>query len=921
MLNTWKNTVACPSSAGNNITIVTARKPRRLSKAFSIDGNGALTKSNGGRLAEGHIKTTHIKSLRELSTVLVGLDASQALMFGVPINEAAHRVVTKDAYAALGEPDDATPRTNKAFRWPAGPGVLMLDYDAPSNGDPLNQQELVNAIRAAAPGLADAAMLWRPSASSCIYKGEEELIGIRGQRLYMLVQDASDIERAGKALFDRLWLAGYGHIQITRSGSLLERTLIDSAVWQPSRLDFAGGADCSHGLEQRRGAPVFIPGLVEIIDTATALPPLTPAETSELSKLVKAARSADDVREEAQIARELWVAERAAELATRIEASENSKPDEIAEVTARRALDHAELGGAFLLQVLIGNTVVAMSVADLLADRERFHGCRTLDPLEPEYDGGRAVGRLYLMQARPTLYSFARGGRSYKLLRAPTRMEIPKGKDAEVADATVELMRADPTIFDFGGQLAKVLEGRVVPLCEHLLANHLPTLIQYWAYEKRGDAIVQVDRNPPTAVLKQIMAKGADRKLKSLEAVITGPTVRLDGTVVSRPGYDTGLRLLLDPVEEVIPAIPEQPTLDDASRALDRLLRPFKDFPFVDELAHGALLSGLLTAVVRGIVPTAPAHAFDAPVQGSGKTLLAMCVGALMTGRQPDVWPHTAGRDDEETRKRLFAALRAGSGALVWDNVIGTFDSASLAMFLTSPTFSDRILGKSETVRIPNRGMLLLTGNNLSLAGDLPRRVIICRIDPNSATPFDRSFDLDPLRYVLANRMSLLAAACTLIRARFVHCHQLAPGKLASFEDWDHMVRQTVCFANTLLRPGAFGDPMDLVKEAQAADPEAELLAALLEALDEAFAFREFTAKDVQTATRSTFDLHDAPPLEQALREIAGDRVLHSVRSIGRVLKNREGRIANGQRLIARKDKHSGVLFYRIERAFALAEG
>lgn len=253
MTGTSNNTAACPRSAGNNVTIVTARKPTRLSKAFSIDGSGALTKTNGGVLAEGDIKMEQVNRLLDLSVILAGLDASQALIFGVPVNEAARRIVTKQAFAALGEPDDATPRTNETFHWPTGPGVLMLDYDAPSFGDPLDQQQLVKAVRAAAPGLAEAAMLWRPSASSCIYKGEEELIGIRGQRLYMLVQDASDIERAGKALFDRLWLAGYGHIQITGSGSLLERTLIDSAVWQPCRLDFAGGADCSNGLEQQIG--------------------------------------------------------------------------------------------------------------------------------------------------------------------------------------------------------------------------------------------------------------------------------------------------------------------------------------------------------------------------------------------------------------------------------------------------------------------------------------------------------------------------------------------------------------------------------------------------------------------------------------------------------------------------------------------
>lgn len=493
--------------------------------------------------------------------------------------------------------------------------------------------------------------------------------------------------------------------------------------------------------------------------------------------------------------------------------------------------------------------------------------------------------------------------------RALRRIELAKGKTAEAANVTIELMRDDPVLFDFGGKLARVSGGRVVPMCENLLANYLPSQIQYFAYETRGSTPVEVDRDPPPAMLKQIMAKGSDRKLKPLNAVITGPTVRKDGTVLSRAGYDTGLQLFLDPVGQAVPEILDKPTLVDAARALERLMLPFNDFPFVDASARGALLSAMLTASTRGIVPTAPAHAFDAPVQASGKTLLASCIAALESGRQPNVWPHTAGRDDEEIRKRLLAAVRVGTGALIWDNVIGTFDSASLAMFLTSPIYSDRILGSSETGSFPNRVMLLLTGNNLSLAGDLPRRVIICRIDPNSATPFDRSFDLDPLEYVLANRMEMLAAACTLIRARFLHWKKLADGKLASFEDWDLMVRQTVCFADTMLRPGYFGDPMLLVKEAQAADPEAELLGSLFTALHDKFEDGEFSAKDVQSAVSGD---HYSTGLASVLRELVGDKGMTSSTSIGRVLKYRVGRIAKQMRLGSRHDKNAGSACYRI---------
>ena len=237
-----------------------------------------------------------------------------------------------------------------------------------------------------------------------------------------------------------------------------------------------------------------------------------------------------------------------------------------------------------------------------------------------------------------------------------------------------------------------------------------------------------------------------------------------------------------------------------------------------------------------------------------------------------------------------------------------------MAAFITADAMIDRVLGKSESIRIPNRALFLLTGNNLSLAGDLPRRVMICRIDPETDQPFARVFDLDPLAHTLENRMALLAAACTLIRARFTHAMELAPGKLASFEAWDYLVRQTVCWIDTQLDPGMFGDPMTLVRKAQAADPEADMLFALLDALRERFGNAEFSAKAVLTdAKASAYGFLPNTELADALRDIGGDRAVTSSKSLGRVLKNREGRIVHGLRLVGRRDMTTNNLIYRVE--------
>lgn len=889
------------------LTIVTAQKPSRLSKAFRINPATGFEKLPGGNLLEGLIETRRVHSLAELASVIKSLTPAQALTYGIT-EPGKVRVMTKDAYAAAGKPQDAVARTRDCFAWPCGAGVMMNDYDPQEGHDPLNRAALVDAIRQAAPGLTKAAMLWFPSASSCIWAGDEELRALRGQRLWLIASEAADIPRAGQVLFDRFWLAGYGHIMISKSGQMHLRTILDGCVWQPERLDFAGGAICHDGLEQRRGVPVIMPGDIEIIDTREALPDLTEEEREELMVLQAAARA--DSQIEADQIKAAWIDERALEI---LAPDLRNDPDafETARKVAERALKHGVLSGDFPVNVMRGNVVEQITVSELLDNRAKYHNCTTLDPLEPDYQGRKPVGRLYLMQARPTLYSFAHGGKSFKLLRAPVRLEIVRGRTAEAARETIELLRAEPSTYDFGGQLALVDNGCVHALCEYGLAHHLGGFCQFWKFDAHG---AEKDCDPPAPMIKQITAIGERRQLRPLDGVITAPTIRLDGSVLCLPGYDPQTRLVFDPMGEELPEIPNAPTIEQAKAALQTLLYPFEKFPFVDPLARSALLAGIITGAIRPVLPTAPAIGFDAPIQGSGKTLLAKCVGALVEGCVPDVWPHTKGRDDEEVRKRLFTALRGGAKAMIWDNVIGTFDSASMAAFITAPVMVDRVLGKSESVRIPNRAMLMMTGNNMSLAGDLPRRVLICRIDPESEQPFKREFALDPLAWVLDHRVEMVAAVCTLIRARFVHMADKAPGNLASFEDWDNLVRQTVVFADQVLMQGAFGDPMELIERAQAADPEAERLFALIEALADQFGTSEFTAKEVLSRITGGFGAIQTTELRDAIRDIGGDRSLGSSRSIGRMLTNREGRIVHGQRIVGREDTNLGARHYRIVR-------
>ena len=206
-----------------------------------------------------------------------------------------------------------------------------------------------------------------------------------------------------------------------------------------------------------------------------------------------------------------------------------------------------------------------------------------------------------------------------------------------------------------------------------------------------------------------------------------------------------------------------------------------------------------------------------------------------------------------------------------------------------------------------------MTGNNVALAGDMPRRVLICRIDPQTDRPFAREFDLDPLAYCLENRQEMIAAALTLIRFYLAsNTTRPGPGRMASFEKWDDWVRQTILYIKHQLMPDSFGDVMDQVQANQASDPEQEALGALLQAWYIVFDEKRVTVSEVlQTCQKNTCVYIRA--LENTLKELFNGRGELSAKSVGRILKYRKDRIVRGFRL-EQSGEINGSSLWRIRR-------
>jgi hypothetical protein len=324
--------------------------------------------------------------------------------------------------------------------------------------------------------------------------------------------------------------------------------------------------------------------------------------------------------------------------------------------------------------------LVDVSVAEVLAQPEKYDGKLTFDPIEPTYDGGRLVGKLFLSNGKPNLYSFAHGGCNYRLRVSIPEIQLIQGRTIVAAETLLDVLRDTSDLFDFGDDLVRVgTGGKTHLLDEHGLRYTIGGLTQFYR-EVLGPNRVphKILQDPPAAICRQISALKSLRRLKPLVGVVTAPTLRPDETLLESPGYDTTTRLYLYLVDAPL-HVPNEPTPDAAKSALDVLWTPFVDFPFVSPVAKAVHLAAVLTTAVRMSLDASPAFAYDAPAQGSGKTLLARCVGVLAQGSDPSVWPHTAHKDDEETRKRIFTALRSGARSLIWDNVVGAFDSPALA--------------------------------------------------------------------------------------------------------------------------------------------------------------------------------------------------------------------------------------------------
>lgn len=456
--------------------------------------------------------------------------------------------------------------------------------------------------------------------------------------------------------------------------------------------------------------------------------------------------------------------------------------------------------------------------------------------------------------------------------------------------AALELWNNPPTIFRFGGlpvrlELDEFDTPLVRPLTEDRLRHVLARAADWFVIRRSG----QQPALPPVHVVRDCLAHER-QPFPVLERIVEAPVFDRGGKIHSAPGYSTTSRLYLAaPPSLVLPAISENPTSDDVDRARDLLVGDLLgDFPFVGDAERAHALALVLTGFLRDLITgCTPLFLIEKPSPGTGASLLAEAVLWPMLGRPVPVTVEAS--TDEEWRKKILARLSTGPVAALIDNVRRRLDSASLSAAITADVFEDRVLGTSNTLRIPVRCLWIATANNPALSNEITRRCVRIRLDARVDQPWMRSgFRHPDLRaWMTAERPRLVWAALTLGQAWVAAGRPAGNATMGNFERWAAVLGGVLDVAGV---PGFLGNLSEFYSSA---DEETATWQAFISAWWNRFDNRSVGVADLWSLINA-----EGSPRADAIPLDLGDKGERSQRTrLGKLLHAHRDRVFNGRRI------------------------
>ena len=395
-----------------------------LCKRFTLKGD-TIAKTTLATLYAGKAQTAPAATAADLAAILDSLNHRQAIAAGVLRRGHATSITT-----ATKEGGGSVARSLSNFTFPKGQGWLLWDYDDKTM--PPEVQTRIDALGGPVaalfhiwPEARQAAHVIRPSSSDGITAPNHAELKSAGLHGFFLVQDVSQSRAILDTLEARAWAAGLAWVALSKSGALLHRSIIDTAVGSPERLIFEAPPILD--------APVIRLPRPAIISEGVALPcPAGPLE--QAADLREAAR--DAIKPKAAKVQGKYIDTRAS-----IEAEKTGKTFTVARRSIMRMMHGAILDDDHLLQTKSG---VWVSVGTLLDAGEKFDRLSMPDPVEGiEYGTDKATLLIKPRASNPTekphLVSHAHGQRTvYRFaryaapVRLPTPAELPNGRKVDM---------------------------------------------------------------------------------------------------------------------------------------------------------------------------------------------------------------------------------------------------------------------------------------------------------------------------------------------------------------------------------------------------------------------------------------------------------------------------------------------------------
>jgi hypothetical protein len=365
-----------------------------------------------------------------------------------------------------------------------------------------------------------------------------------------------------------------------------------------------------------------------------------------------------------------------------------------------------------------------------------------------------------------------------------------------------------------------------------------------------------VKATPPEIVAKVLLSRAGEWNVPYLRGIIAHPTIRHDGSLLDRSGYDpaSGYYLAL-PSGLNMPSISEKPSKGECVAAMEELEGLLVEFPFIDDggASRSVALSLLITAVVRAAMDVAPIHGATAPIRGSGKSFLYDIAAAIVYGgRCPVIY---AGNSSDELEKKLNGLLLQGATLFSIDNLNIPLEGDLICQIATQSVLGLRRLGRSDMYQTPNSALAGVTGNNLVIMEDVTRRVVLASMDAKVERPEYRRFTANPFRTVLKDRGRYIAAILTIVRGYLTAGEKSAPDALASFDDYTRFVRGPLVWLG-------MADPAATMDKLHEADPVLVSLRSVMAAWEAAIGLdRPVTAAGAIEAAQSQ-EFEDTPANE-----------------------------------------------------------